>query len=104
MKKIIGILGVAMIAATIFFSTNWVSGSTADTNLASLIRVNSANAETDGDGGDGFFKTQVPVSCTRTVPSGVSSDPAYVYPDMQVPGTKIYCMGIGFGCISTHCI
>lgn len=55
MKKIIGILGVAMIAATIFFSTNWVSGSTADTNLASLIRVNSANAETDGDGGDGFF-------------------------------------------------
>ena len=45
MKKILGVLGVAVIAATMFFSANAVSGSTTDLNLASLISMNTANAE-----------------------------------------------------------
>jgi hypothetical protein len=46
MKKIIGILGVAVIAATMFFSANNLTGSSSDASLASLVGMNSANAET----------------------------------------------------------
>jgi hypothetical protein len=45
MKKIIGILGVAVIAVAMFFSTNNVNGSTVDSSLANLLTLNSANAE-----------------------------------------------------------
>jgi hypothetical protein len=45
MKKTIGILGVAMIAATMFFSANNVSSSSSDASLVSLMGMNSANAE-----------------------------------------------------------
>ena len=45
MKKIIGILGVAVIAATMFFSANNVAGSGSDASLASVVGMNSANAE-----------------------------------------------------------
>ncbi|MFA9189550.1 hypothetical protein [Flavobacterium magnesitis] len=45
MKKILGILGVAVIAATMFFSSNNMS-TTEDTSLAGLIALNAANAET----------------------------------------------------------
>ncbi|WP_269243387.1 hypothetical protein [Flavobacterium limnophilum] len=45
MKKILGILGVAVIAATMFFSTNNVNGSSSDASLASLITLNTANAQ-----------------------------------------------------------
>ncbi|MFV0505962.1 MAG: hypothetical protein ACK5L5_04520 [Bacteroidales bacterium] len=44
MKKIIGILGVFAIAMTMFFSTTNSSG---NTDLASLIAINTANAESD---------------------------------------------------------
>lgn len=54
MKKIIGILGVAVIAATMFFSVNNLTGSSSDVSLASLIGMNSANAEFDFDE---FFET-----------------------------------------------
>ena len=46
MKKIIGILGVAVIAATMFFSAN-ANSAIEDVSLASLIGMNSANAESD---------------------------------------------------------
>ena len=45
MEKIIGVLGVAVIAATMFFSANNVTGSDSDASLASIIATNSANAE-----------------------------------------------------------
>jgi hypothetical protein len=45
MKKIIGILGVAIIAVAMFFSANGVNTSSADTSLASLMTINAANAE-----------------------------------------------------------
>lgn len=45
MKKVIGILGVAVIAATMFFSANGVNSSASDSSLASLMNMNSANAE-----------------------------------------------------------
>ena len=48
MKKIIGILGVAMITATMYFSTNAVSDSFTDTSLASLISLNKAHADSEG--------------------------------------------------------
>ncbi|WP_434035524.1 hypothetical protein [Formosa sp. 4Alg 33] len=47
MKKIIGFLGVAVIAMTMFFSTNTINSSTGDFDLASLININTANAEGD---------------------------------------------------------
>lgn len=45
MKKILGVLGAAMIVAAMFFSVNNVNSSNSDTNLASLLSLNSANAE-----------------------------------------------------------
>lgn len=45
MKKIIGVLGVVMIAATMFFSANNVNSSNGDLDLANLITMSSANAE-----------------------------------------------------------
>jgi hypothetical protein len=45
MKKIIGILGVVMIVATMFFSANNVIESDSDASLAGIIAINSANAE-----------------------------------------------------------
>jgi hypothetical protein len=45
MKKIIGILGVAVIAATLFFSTDVVNSTNTDTTLGSLIVMNTANAD-----------------------------------------------------------
>ena len=45
MKKIIGILGVAVFAMAMFFSTNATSSSDGNLNLASLITLNTANAE-----------------------------------------------------------
>ena len=50
MKKIIGILGVAVIAATMFYSANAVNVSKTDLNLASLVSMNTANAEVEGSG------------------------------------------------------
>jgi hypothetical protein len=54
MKKIIGILGVAVIATAMFFSANAVS-STNDTDLSSLIAIDAANAE-EGYAGSYFCK------------------------------------------------
>ena len=48
MKKIIGILGVAIITATMYFSTNAVSDSFTDTSLASLMSLNKAHADSEG--------------------------------------------------------
>ncbi|MBA0883952.1 hypothetical protein [Flavobacterium undicola] len=45
MKKIIGVLGVAVIAVAMFFSANAVNSSVADLNLNSLINLNVAHAE-----------------------------------------------------------
>lgn len=48
MKKIIGSLGVVIIAVAMFFNTNVTNNSTEDTSLTSLIGLNSANAEEYG--------------------------------------------------------
>jgi hypothetical protein len=45
MKKLIGILGVAVIAMAMFFSTNSLNNSSGDLDLASLLNMNTANAE-----------------------------------------------------------
>lgn len=44
MKKIIGILGVAMIAAAMFLNTN-TNNAGNNVDLASLLSINTANAE-----------------------------------------------------------
>lgn len=52
MKKIIGIIGVAVLAMTMFFSTNSVDN---ETGLVNLIAINTANAyqtESDSNGCD----------------------------------------------------
>jgi hypothetical protein len=46
MKKIIGIIGVVVIAMTMFFNTNSVNGNTNEgVELASFFKLNTANAE-----------------------------------------------------------
>jgi len=47
MKKITGILGVTLIAATMFFSTNNLNDIKSDASLAGLMNINVANAEDD---------------------------------------------------------
>lgn len=45
MKKITGILGIAVFAMAMFFNTNALNNSNEDLNLTSLITTNQANAE-----------------------------------------------------------
>ncbi len=45
MKKIIGILGVFVIAMAMFFNTSAMNSSNGDLDLASLLNMNTANAE-----------------------------------------------------------
>lgn len=45
MKKIIGVLGITVIAMAMFFNTNVINSSNRDSNLVSLISMNTANAE-----------------------------------------------------------
>ncbi len=44
-KKIITSLGIAVMAMSMFFSTNSINSSNGKLNLANLIAVNTANAE-----------------------------------------------------------
>ena len=44
-KKLIKTLGIAVMAMAMFFSTNAVNSSNGDLDLASLLGVNTANAE-----------------------------------------------------------
>lgn len=46
MKKLIGIVGIAVMAMAMFFSTN--TNHTDNVNLSSLIAINIANAESSG--------------------------------------------------------
>lgn len=45
MKKIIGVLGIVMVAMAISFNTDFANSATLD--LAKLIEINTANAESD---------------------------------------------------------
>lgn len=45
MKKLIGILGVAVIAMAMFLNTNNMNSSNGDLDLANLLTMNTANAE-----------------------------------------------------------
>jgi hypothetical protein len=45
MKKIIGVLGVAVIAVAMFLTTNVVNKTSSDISLMSLVTINEANAE-----------------------------------------------------------
>ena len=45
MKKLTGTLSVVVIAMVMFFSTNSINSSNGDLDLASLIAINTANAE-----------------------------------------------------------
>ena len=46
MKKIIGVLGIAVFAMAMFFNTsNAINSSNSDLDLASLITLNTADAE-----------------------------------------------------------
>ncbi|NMH89990.1 hypothetical protein [Flavivirga algicola] len=47
MKKIIGIIGTVAIAIAMFFSANTINSSNGNLDLASLLEVNTANAECD---------------------------------------------------------
>lgn len=46
MKKIIGILGVAVLGMSMFFNANFLNTSGEGLNLENLVSINTANAET----------------------------------------------------------
>ncbi|MBA0884776.1 hypothetical protein [Flavobacterium undicola] len=62
MKKILGILGVVVIAVTMFLGTDKINSSSPDNNLSDVIAMNSANAEWVwfGCGMDGDYCGQTP--------------------------------------------
>lgn len=45
MKKLLGVLGIAVVAMTMFFNTNSLSNSTGDFDLTTLLTKNTAFAE-----------------------------------------------------------
>ena len=49
MKKLIGMVGIAVMAMAMFFSTNAMDSSNSNLDLASIINMNTANAEEGGD-------------------------------------------------------
>lgn len=78
MKKIVGVLGVAVFAAVMFFSANNVNSASSDTSLASLLSLNSANAECVDD----VLPSLTPTKCLEISQECVP-DPARVltYPE-----------------------
>ena len=64
MKKILAILGVAIFAMAALFSTNTVNS--IDTDLASLITINKANAEEDDEKGSYCAKDTCTSEVTET--------------------------------------
>ncbi|WP_417941934.1 hypothetical protein [Flavobacterium sp. RS13.1] len=93
MKKIIGILGVGVIAATMFFSANNLNGSSSDTSLASLINMNVANAEIDPDG-----EVEDEVACKYTITINVGP----ISYTTEMDGTRTDCVSGKGKCWSTH--
>ena len=93
MKKIIGILGIIMITLALSLNTNSVNNSNLD--LANLLSINSANAESE-DAPKG--KTCDDDVCTRTVTQGSTSITYY--------GTYYHCKAETnpfSKCISSDC-
>ena len=85
MKKIIGILGVAVIAMAIFFNTNSMDSSNGNLDLATLITMNEANAEYPIFDGGCVCKTSISQcvkkgwisirkDCPNSPPSGQETD------------------------------
>lgn len=105
MKKIIGILGVAVIAATMFFNTNNLCSSSPDLSLVNLIKMNTANAELDGQ--DGIFGIDTSVKCTAEKVTGrIWNSYKGRWEDTieLVDGHRIDCIGFGGWCITgTDC-
>ena len=73
MKKIIGILGIIVIAMAMSFNANAIKSSGTDLNLATLIGINNANAE-ECNGGSctytTYFNGQTHISCSSCCPAG----------------------------------
>lgn len=94
MKKIIGILGVGVIATTMFFTANNVNGSSsADTSLTSLLNMNVANAEIDPDG-----EVEDEVACKYTITINIGP----VSYSTEMDGTRTDCVSGKGKCWSTH--
>lgn len=56
-NKLIGTLGIAVMAMAMFFSTNVANSSNGELDLASLLEVNTANAECNGATFDAYCYT-----------------------------------------------
>lgn len=91
MKKIIGVLCVAIFATMTFFSVNNLSGSNSDVSLANLININVANAE-DGNGGSGLFWTIV--ETTKQCAAYTQTVRTYYKSNGTIDGKAIYVDGL----------
>lgn len=92
MKKIIGFLGVAVIAATMFLNSNNVNNSSNDLKLASLLSINTANAEVDPDG-----EVEDEVACTYSITLGCCG----LEYTQERDGTRTDCIAGAGRCFTT---
>lgn len=92
MKKIIGILGVAFIVATMFFSTNNLKSSGSDVSLDGLLAMNTANAEVKPNG-----LVEDILSCKYTITVGCCG---FTY-STEVDGRKTDCVSGAGECWTT---
>lgn len=90
MKKIVKILGVAVIAMSMFFSANTLNNSNGNFDLTSLLTMSTANAEHgDQDSCD-------PESIQDRY---ADTDPCYTGPPWEpTPGTLVECHTISSDC------
>ncbi len=65
MKKIIGILGVAVLAVTLFLNGNSINNSGNNFDLAGLISLNPASAQSEGTGQSSKSVTDVTEAVTE---------------------------------------
>ena len=95
MKKIIGILGVAVIAVAMFFNANNANGSVSDISLASLMNMNVANAQSESSGDAVCLQAQVMVtkSVAQTGKGCYRDQPG---PDV-LEGNVITCVTVSTG-------
>lgn len=98
MKKLTGILGVVVLAMAMFFNLNTMNSSNVNFDLASLLTMNTANAEIFGqdDCSSNSIQDYMP-----------DDDPCTVYvmsPIIGVPGTLIECHPqSGSCCLAIEC-
>ena len=101
MKKIIGILGIAVFAMVLLFNVDSLNNSNADLDLSNLMAMNKANAEEGG-----WFEDEENQTCLlgfESVVGSMNPDGSFNIIDIYTFGTETICTGWGWGCTAVAC-